>query len=209
MSSTTASVKRKSFSGRGTRVPSIARTTTANAMSVAVGMAQPRRSGPALFNTRYSSAGIAMPPNAASTGRLAVRRSRSSPRTSSRLISMPTTKKNTAIGPLFTHSRTVSVTARLPRPIVRLWSHRSAYDAAATFAQINAAAVAASSSAPPSTSTLTKSLPTGDSARPATGMRTCVRRSMSVTIPSRGRRTCSPTRLPGTPAVRLPTSWRA
>ena len=38
-----------------------------------------------------------MPPSAAIAGRATARRSRSSPTTSSRLISMPTTKKNTAI----------------------------------------------------------------------------------------------------------------
>jgi len=47
-SSTTARVSRKIRSGLGSEEPTTARTATANAMSVAVGIAQPRRaSGPA------------------------------------------------------------------------------------------------------------------------------------------------------------------
>ena len=55
-----------------------------------------------------------MPPRAVTTGRAALRGLRSSPATSSRLISSPTTKKNSAISPSLTQWRRSM--AKLQRP---------------------------------------------------------------------------------------------
>ena len=52
MSSTIASVSRNSFRLAGTREPAIASTATANAMSVAIGIAQPAAPGPPVLNAR-------------------------------------------------------------------------------------------------------------------------------------------------------------
>ena len=69
------------------------------AMSVAIGMAQPEEPSPLGLTARNSAAGTTIPPMAAMTGSAARRGSRSSPSTSSRLISKPTTKKKTVINP--------------------------------------------------------------------------------------------------------------
>ncbi len=105
MSSTIASVSRKSLSACGARDPTMATTATANAMSVAIGIPQPRPPGPPALTAAKSSAGTVMPPIAARIGRLAARGSRSSPHTNSRLISSPTTKKKIAISASFTQWR--------------------------------------------------------------------------------------------------------
>ena len=55
------------------------------------------------------AAGTTMPPIAATMGTIAVRGSRSSPSTTSRLISSPTTKKKTAMSASATHAWSVSV----------------------------------------------------------------------------------------------------
>ena len=96
-SSTTARLSRKIFNDGGTRFPSRARTPSAKAMSVAIGMPQPLEPTlPALAAVKMS-AGRTIPPTAAIAGSAATRRSRKSPVTSSRLISRPTTRKNRAI----------------------------------------------------------------------------------------------------------------
>ena len=88
-SSTTANVSRNVRSPLGRCELITARTATAKAMSVAVGIAQPRAvPSPALIATN-SSAGSSMPPTAAATGSAARRGSRSSPATNSRLSSRP------------------------------------------------------------------------------------------------------------------------
>ncbi len=78
-----------------------ASTARAKAMSVAVGIAQPRSASPPVFRltSTYTSAGATMPPTAARIGTAARRGSRSSPSTTSRLSSRPTTKKKIASRP--------------------------------------------------------------------------------------------------------------
>ena len=100
-----ATAVRKTFSDAGTRGPGKTTMPMAKAMSVAAGMAQPRRAvaSPRLHSA-YTSAGIAMPPSAATTGSMAWRRSASSPSMVSRLISSPTNRKNTAIHRSLTHT---------------------------------------------------------------------------------------------------------
>jgi hypothetical protein len=100
-SSTTARVSRNVRSAVGRWVLITARTARAKAMSVADGMAQPRRtpSGPPRLNNTKKNAGTAMPPTAAATGRAARRGSRRSPATNSRLSSSPATKKKIASRP--------------------------------------------------------------------------------------------------------------
>ncbi len=67
-------------------------------MSVAVGMAQPRMvSGVARLKATKNSAGTAMPPAAATPGRMRRGQVESWPSRNSRLISRPTSRKNTAI----------------------------------------------------------------------------------------------------------------
>ena len=103
MSSTMARVSSNGLRlGGANRLASV-NAPSANAMSVAIGMPQPRALSPPAI-ARYSSAGTTMPPIAASTGRIAARSWRSSPVTSSRLISSPTTRKNNAISPSFTQN---------------------------------------------------------------------------------------------------------
>src|SRR5680860_504806 len=68
-SSTTARVSRKVRSAEGRWEPMMASTARANAMSVAVGMAQPVMSpDPPRFTAAYSRAGRRTPPTAAATG---------------------------------------------------------------------------------------------------------------------------------------------
>jgi hypothetical protein len=52
-----------------------------------------------MLNTKKNSAGTTMPPMAAATGSVALRNDESSPTTSSRLTSRPTTKKKITISP--------------------------------------------------------------------------------------------------------------
>ena len=105
MSSTIARASTNSLSDGATRLPSRLSTPTAIAMSVAIGMPQPWTPACPALKARKISAGTTIPPTAAMAGRAALRGSRSSPSTSSRLISRPTTKKNRVISPSFTQSR--------------------------------------------------------------------------------------------------------
>ena len=113
-SSATAKVSRKIFNVAGARLPTSASTPTANAMSVAIGMPQPLTPGPPALNARYSAAGTTIPPRAATSGSAAARGSRKSPCTISRLISRPTTKKNTAISRSLTQWLRLSVSEKEP-----------------------------------------------------------------------------------------------
>ena len=74
-------------------------------MSVAIGIAHPPAPDVPALKAVYTRAGTIIPPSAAATGSVTARRSRSSPVTISRLISRPTTKKNTAIRPSSTRAR--------------------------------------------------------------------------------------------------------
>ena len=60
---------------------------------------------------------VAIPPIAASSGSANRFRSRSSPRSNSRLASSPTTKKKNVISPLFTQWRSSSATPAPPTSI--------------------------------------------------------------------------------------------
>jgi hypothetical protein len=93
-----ASAARKTRSEAGTRGPNSEITPSANAMSVAAGIAQPWAAGPGL-KARYTTAGTAMPPAAAIPGRRRRDQVASCPSSASRLISRPTNRKNTAIRP--------------------------------------------------------------------------------------------------------------
>ncbi len=100
-----ASDSRKTTSAVGVRRPSSDSTPTANAMSVAMGMPQPSAPSPPALKAVKIRAGTIMPPSAAIAGRAAARGSRSSPRTSSRLISKATTKKKNAMARSLTQVR--------------------------------------------------------------------------------------------------------
>ncbi len=113
-----ASVIRNSLSEVGT-LPTIARMASANAMSVAVGMAQPfRASGSSLFSRKKITAGTRMPPMPAMPGNITCRISASSPTISSRLTSMPIIKKKTAISPSFTQRKNGLLMSSAP---TRIW----------------------------------------------------------------------------------------
>ena len=123
-SSTTARVSRNERSAEGRWVPRTASTARANAMSVAVGMAQPASTWPdppprlpaTAKNTR---AGTTTPQAAAATGSAALAGSRRSPTTSSCLSSSPATKKKTASSPSEAHCPRVRSRCHAAGPTVR------------------------------------------------------------------------------------------
>src|SRR6267143_2588515 len=157
MSSMMASVSSNIRSAGGTCLPMRDRTPTAKAISVAVGIAQPRRAAGSGLMSRYSSAGMTTPPTAATMGRVATLGSDKAPSYISRRISSPTTRKNTLMSPSLTqkcrsHAGRNSAT---PRPSFRC--HSASYAAAqGEFAQARAMAAAASSTTPLIASTLMK-----------------------------------------------------
>jgi hypothetical protein len=126
MSSTIARASTNSLSSGATRLPSRLSTPTAMAMSVAIGMPQPSTPGRPALRARKVSAGTSIPPTAAMAGSAALRGSRSSPSTSSRLISRPATKKNRVISPSFTQSRRSRSSSRPANETARWVCHRSA-----------------------------------------------------------------------------------
>src|SRR5512132_1384144 len=75
------------------------RTPRANAMSVGIAIPHPRSADEPAVRAMYARAGTSMPPTAATSGRMAARRSLSSPAISSRLISSPTTRKKKVMRP--------------------------------------------------------------------------------------------------------------
>ena len=77
--------------------PTSTSTPTANAMSVAIGIAQPSRASAPLTSAKKMRTGATIPPSAAAAGTTMRRTLASSPSTISRLISIPTTKKKTTI----------------------------------------------------------------------------------------------------------------
>jgi hypothetical protein len=101
-SSTIAMVSTRSFTPEETRSPNSARTPTAKAMSVAMGILHPSPPAPPAVSATKIAAGRIAPPSAAKTGSAAALRSRNSPVTNSRLISSPTTKKKMAMRPSLT-----------------------------------------------------------------------------------------------------------
>ena len=97
-SSMMAKAVKNTFMLKGTREPSKANTPKANAMSVAVGIAQPLAvsTSPAL-NAKNISAGTVKPAKAAKPGNKRCCVVCKAPLKNSRLTSKPTYKKNTAI----------------------------------------------------------------------------------------------------------------
>lgn len=154
MSSTIASESSITRRPTGSRAPSTAMQPTTNAMSVAMGMPQPRAAGSPHWSARYRPAGTTMPPSAAATGRAARRASRSSPMTSSRFTSSPTTKKKTAINPSLIQWRSEWLIWKEPTPTVSVvfQKPRNGSDQG-ELASASAAAVKARSTAPPAAST--------------------------------------------------------
>jgi hypothetical protein len=110
-SSTTASVSKKERSADGRWVAMTASTARANAMSVAVGIAQPRNTSASAPASRavpaYRMADAAIPHAAGAMGSAALVRSARSPPTNSRLSSIPATRKNRASSPSAVHVPTV------------------------------------------------------------------------------------------------------
>ncbi len=99
-SSTTANVNRNTRRAPGRCDPTRARTATAKAISVAVGIAHPLlSSGEPATTIMKIPAGTITPPTAATTGISAVLNLRRSPATNSRLSSRPTRKKKMASRP--------------------------------------------------------------------------------------------------------------
>ena len=99
-----ASVSRNTLSEEGALLPTKARMPSANAMSVAAGMAQPPSvSGVPQFSITKTSAGRAIPPTAAMPGRATSAGFFNLPSTISRFSSSPIRKKNTAISPSLIH----------------------------------------------------------------------------------------------------------
>ena len=152
-SSTTAKVSRNVRSATGRCVLITARTASAKAMSVAVGIAQPRRAPPpvvALTSTNRI-AGTSMPPSAATTGKAARRGSRRSPATNSRFSSNPATKKKMASSPSLAHAPRDRFRCSASGPTCR--SRNAAYESApGELAHTRATTVASSISAPPTVS---------------------------------------------------------
>ena len=116
MSSMIAMASNRALSATGTREPSRASRPSAKAMSVAAGIAQPRKfSGEPRLSATKTIAGIAIPPIAAMMGSEACFQLRSWPVTISRFTSSPMRKKNSAISPSLIHSSSgLSIATRLP-----------------------------------------------------------------------------------------------
>ena len=117
-----------------------------------------------------------MPPIAANTGIASRRRSRSSPRSSWRLASRPTTRKNSVINPSLTHVRRSAAIPVVPMWIESSVVHTDSYVCHhGEFAHSNAAIAAPSITNAPPASVLRK-LRTGaarflaHAVRPANGM---------------------------------------
>ena len=100
-SSTMASATKKVTNAGGTRLPNNTKAEMAKAMSVAIGIPQPAAPSSPEFMPKYISAGNAIPPTAASMGKIATLMLESSPTSTSRFISSPMMKKKIAIKPSF------------------------------------------------------------------------------------------------------------
>src|SRR3954454_984175 len=99
-----------------------------------------------------------IPPSAATTGIATRERSRSWPRSSSRLASRPTTRKNSVIRPWLTQSRRSIAIAWSPTRIDSTVRQNDSYESDhGEFAHTSAATVAPSSAAAPAVSVLRKS----------------------------------------------------
>ena len=148
-SSTTARVSRNVRRPEGRWVLISARMATANAMSVAVGIAQPCRAPESpRFQATKNAAGTSIPPRAATTGSAARRGSRKSPATNSRLSSRPATKKKMASSPSAAHVPRLRSRCSEAGPTSRL--RRSTYASdQGVFAHTTATMAASRRSRPP------------------------------------------------------------
>src|ERR671919_160119 len=133
------------------------------------------------------SAGATIPPRAAHAGSAAFRGSRSSPSTSSRLISRPTTKKKIAISPSLIQWRRSRSSRRSPSATVRSVVQRSRYEASqGELAHASATIAAITSATPPAASVWRKSTSGRISRRRSVASR-CARFS-AMPAPAGGRR---------------------
>jgi hypothetical protein len=149
-SSKIASVSRNTLSGVGTRSPKTLSTPRAKAMSVATGIAQPSAAGGSpRTQARNTSAGTTMPPTAATAGSTSWSGEESSPSRNSRLISSPTSRKNTAMRPSLIHSRKGLSTENAPTCTATGMAKRPSYAAASGELATTMAPTAAQSSAIP------------------------------------------------------------
>ena len=104
-SSMIANAVKKTFNDNGTRLPSNDKTPSENAISVAVGIAQP-----CMFSEPALNAKNNIPPIAASNGNNTFFGEDNSPITNSRFISKPTRKKKNAINKSLTQcSRCIEI----------------------------------------------------------------------------------------------------
>lgn len=115
ISSTVARASKKMRNSDGIRSPSNAKTPSAKAMSVAMGMPHPFAPSSPRVKTRYSAAGRTIPPTAPNTGKAAFFHVFSSPWRNSRLISKPTAKKKIVMNPPLTQCSKVSERPMNPR----------------------------------------------------------------------------------------------
>ena len=97
MSSTIAIASSSTLRPAGTLDPTMVMTPTAMAMSVAIGIAQPWLAAGSSTMAKKMRTGTIIPPAAAAIGAHTLRPPASSPATTSRLISSPTTKKKITI----------------------------------------------------------------------------------------------------------------
>src|SRR3954469_5551046 len=160
-SATRSSTMARVSSWTRARVPagaSSARTASANAVSVDIAAPQPCAVGLPAFNARKIATGSAIPPRAATTGIANRERSRSWPRSSSRLASSPTTRKNSVIRPWLIQPRRSSAIAWSPTLTESTVRQNDSYVSHhGEFAHASAATVAPSSAAAPAVSVLRKS----------------------------------------------------
>src|SRR5262245_33102281 len=133
----------------GNRGPTTASSPSAKAVSVDIATPQPCAEPRPTLQARYTAIATAIPPSPASTGSKERRRSRSSPRSSSRLASSPSTKKKNVISPLEIHARRSIERPWSPSATASVVPQTDSYDEASTFTQTSAASAAASRTAAP------------------------------------------------------------
>ena len=114
-SSKIASESKKILSEGGRCLPTIIKIAKAKAVSVAVGIAQPRKACVSAKLIRAKiKAGTSMPPSAPKSGRVMFRGFLKSPCVNSFLSSSPMEKKKIAINPSFIHSKKGFISSKEP-----------------------------------------------------------------------------------------------
>ena len=117
-SSAMASAAKKIFNEAGSFFPNNEIMASENAMSVAIGIAQPLENSVLKFKLVKIIAGINIPPIAAIIGNDALLKLESSPSKSSRLISKPTKRKKIAINPSLIQTEIGYCKCRFSEPIL-------------------------------------------------------------------------------------------